>query len=179
MQAYLPDYCYNPDRKHAVEGVVIHYISCINVMPSKPFDPQANWWLLHDLNVPTEKRQMFKMPDMPERVYASYHSLIDRDGVEYLLVPEDKYAYHAGVSEFEGRKNWNSHSYGVSLLGHGKSRFTDAQYKTLGNRCVSLLDEYKFDPHWIRGHEEVSRGRKYDPGIASGNFDMQRLKAML
>jgi N-acetyl-anhydromuramyl-L-alanine amidase AmpD len=179
MESWLPEYCYNPERPHTTEAVVIHFISCVNVQPSNPFDPQSNWWLLHDLNCEPKARMMFNMPELPTRAYASYHSIIDREGVVRLLVPVDKYAYHAGVSEFKGRKNWNDFAYGVALLGHGKSKFTDAQYSSLAKLCASLMSEYKFSDDWIAGHEEIAPGRKVDPGIASGNFDMPRLKKMI
>src|SRR5690606_39685224 len=37
----------------------------------------------------------------------SYHYIVGRDGTLYALVPEDRRAWHAGRSEWEGRQNVN------------------------------------------------------------------------
>lgn len=179
MEAWLPEYCYNPSRPHTTEAIVIHYISCINVQPSNPFDYQSNWWLLNDLNRDPIDRVLFKMPELKERAYASYHSVIDRDGQIYRLVPVDKYAYHAGISSFNGRKNWNDFANGIALLGTHVSRFTERQYECLAKECKALMGEYGFSDEWIVGHEQIAPDRKIDPGISSGNFDMLRFKEML
>jgi N-acetylmuramoyl-L-alanine amidase len=49
----------------------------------------------------------------------SAHYLIDGDGVVVEAVPPDTIAYHAGVSEFEGRVNCNDFSIGIELVNWG------------------------------------------------------------
>jgi AmpD protein len=78
-----------------------------------------------------------------------------------------------------GQTNWNGFSYGIELLGHGTSGFTEAQYKSCAMRCAALISEYNIPSDMIVGHETISPGRKFDPGIASGNFDMAKLRKLI
>ena len=179
MENYLPDFCYNTKTPIKINGIVIHYISAINVDPTNALDTQANWNLLFDLNRKAEDRLYYPMKEVPNRMFASYHSLIGRDGEERLCVPEANVAYHAGRSIWLGKPNCNYWMYGISLIGTKSSGFTDAQYNTLEKRCAALMKEYKFFIDNIVGHEQVSPGRKVDPGIATGNFDMARVIAAI
>ncbi|HEX7049110.1 MAG TPA: N-acetylmuramoyl-L-alanine amidase, partial [Longimicrobiales bacterium] len=58
----------------------------------------------------------------------SYHYLIGRDGRIYRLVPEERRAWHAGVSGWEGRQGCNDYSIGVGLCNDGREPYTPAQY---------------------------------------------------
>jgi AmpD protein len=177
MEAYLPELCYNPNRAFEIRGSVIHWISVTK--SSKPLDLGAIWLLLVDLNL--EKARRTNYPDCAgaERTYASYHRLIGRDGTDWILVPEDKYAYHAGESSYKGINNWNSFSLGISLAGTPTSGYTDAQYEKLAKIEKALMKEYGFKEDMIVGHETISPNRRKDPGIATGNFDMPKFKGLL
>lgn len=175
MEAYLPEDCYSSTRPFSIEGICIHFISCINVDAANALDTQANCNLLFDLNRGTKDRMYYPMPDYPNRQWASYHDLIGRDGEERFLVPEDKLAYHAGMSNWRGKPSCNGWMYGIALIGHKTSMFTAEQYEALAQRCKALMDEYGFPIENIAGHEEVAPGRKYDPGIHNGNFNKERL----
>jgi len=177
MEAWLPEFCYNPRVDIKIGGITIHYISAINVDQSNAMSAQACINLLLDLNQTKDHRLFYPMctGSSQNRVYASYHSLIDRDGREYLLVPEDKKAYHAGVSSWKGRPNCNDWQYGTALIGHKTSMFTQAQYMQLAKKSKALMDAYDFGIDMIAGHEEVSPGRKYDPGMHNGNFNKGKL----
>ena len=54
----------------------------------------------------------------------SYHYLIGRDGAVYRLVPEDRRAWHAGASVWEGRANCNDYSIGIGLSNDGRGSYT-------------------------------------------------------
>lgn len=45
----------------------------------------------------------------------SYHAMADRDGHVYRFVETNRRAFHAGVSEFRGRRNLNDFSLGFAL----------------------------------------------------------------
>ena len=58
----------------------------------------------------------------------SYHYLVGRTGTVYQFVPDDRKAWHAGVSSFEGRKFCNNYSLGVSFANDQKGEaFTALQ----------------------------------------------------
>ena len=175
MEAYLPSYCYR-DKPITLKGIVIHYFSAINVDPENKFDNVTCWNLMHDLNATKENRLQFPnvLPDSMNRSYASAHCMIGRKGTNMIMVPENKQAYHAGKSEYNGISNWNQWSYGIELIGSKDSGFTDTQYTVCAKHCAGLMKEYGIPLDMVVGHETVAPGRKFDPGIFSGNFDFIR-----
>ena len=180
MEAYLPTNCYR-DKFLKPQAIVIHYFSCINVDPEHPFDLLRCHNLMLDLNFQKKNRMTYLKSerDPNTRMYASAHCFIGREGELWLTVPENKQAYHAGVSSYKGRSNWNQFSYGVELIGHGTSKFTEEQYQTCAKHCASLMSSYDIGLDWVVGHEDIAPGRKVDPGIAVGNFDMKYLKKLI
>lgn len=96
----------------------------------------------------------------------SAHYVIDEDGTLYQLVDEDKRAWHAGVSLWEGETDINSISIGIELVnpGHefGYREFPLAQMQVLALLCKDIMGR-----HFIKtvlGHSDVAPGRKIDPG---------------
>ena len=181
MECYLPSHCYR-NKELKITAIVIHYFSCIYVQPKNPYDLRDCWMLMNDLNLPRNNRIQFlkAVKSPPRRMYAAAHCFIGRKGELHLTVPEDRQAYHAGKSYYKGKSNWNVFSYGIELVGSARSKFTDEQYKTCAEHCQMLMKANpKITLDWIVGHETVSPGRKKDPGIATGNFDMERLKLMI
>lgn len=94
----------------------------------------------------------------------SAHFFIDRCGCVTQFVSTDKRAWHAGVSEFNGRKNINDCSIGIELEGTDDTPFTDAQYASLADLTNRLMQEYPISYGNIVGHSDVAPGRKTDPG---------------
>ena len=95
----------------------------------------------------------------------SSHLLIDRGGRVTQFVPFDRKAWHAGESEFEGRKNCNEYSIGIELEGTDFEPFTDPQYERLIEITGLLLVSYKgLTRDRIVGHSDIAPARKTDPG---------------
>jgi AmpD protein len=107
----------------------------------------------------------------------SSHLLIRRDGEVVQYVPFHKRAWHAGESEFLGRKVCNDFSIGVEMEGSDFEPFTQRQYRSLEATIKSLLESYPgLSPEAITGHENIAPGRKTDPG---SYFEWQRLERVL
>jgi N-acetyl-anhydromuramoyl-L-alanine amidase len=107
----------------------------------------------------------------------SSHLLILRNGSIVQFVPFDKRAWHAGLSEFQGRANCNDYSIGVELVGADDIKYTKEQYDSLSKVTQLLLNEYpKITLDRIVGHSDVAPGRKTDPGAA---FDWCYFKNLL
>ena len=181
-QALLPTRCYR-NRLLVPKGIVIHFFSAINVDKANAFDPAACRQLFIDVNTPVDSRQVYPLKDWPgkDRSYASAHIMICREehlGV-WQLVPEKYQAYHAGASSYAGMKNWNGCSLGIELLGTAESGFEDYQYQACAEQCSEWMLKYDIPIGLVVGHEQVSPGRKVDPGIATGNFDMDYLKELI
>lgn len=95
----------------------------------------------------------------------SSHLLIRRDGEIVQYVPFDKRAWHAGVSEYQGREVCNNFSIGIEMEGSDYEAFTADQYVALEFAIKALLKSYSsLSSKSITGHEHISPGRKTDPG---------------
>lgn len=101
----------------------------------------------------------------------------------YNIVPLEKRAWHAGVSEFNGRSNLNDTSIGIEISNKGVRKynerdkkygffipreeyiyFQEGQIKKLANLLQKLIAEYKIKPYDIVGHSDIAPTRKIDPG---------------
>jgi AmpD protein len=96
----------------------------------------------------------------PLRVSA--HFLILRTGELMQFVSADARAWHAGVSQFDGRERCNDFSIGVELEGSDFVPFEPAQYRCLAALTHALLRRYPLAS--VVGHEHIAPGRKTDPG---------------
>ncbi|MER0217120.1 MAG: 1,6-anhydro-N-acetylmuramyl-L-alanine amidase AmpD [Nitrosomonas sp.] len=99
----------------------------------------------------------------------SAHFFIRRDGALIQFVPCSQRAWHAGVSNWQGRERCNDFSVGIELEGSDTTLFTDAQYEVLIALTQCLCEQYPIQN--IAGHSDIAPGRKTDPGPW---FDWQR-----
>ena len=107
----------------------------------------------------------------------SSHLLIARDGAVTQYVPFDRRAWHAGVSNWQGRERCNDFSIGIELEGTDDLPFDDAQYARLVQVLPALFARYpRLGSRKLTGHSDIAPGRKTDPGPY---FDWSRLHAML
>ena len=100
----------------------------------------------------------------------SAHLLIERSGRIVQFVPFDQRAWHAGVSQFEGRSRCNDFSIGIELEGSDFEPFADAQYESLNDALAALAASYPL--RVVCGHSDIAPERKTDPGPF---FDWTRL----
>ncbi|ABC62331.1 N-acetylmuramoyl-L-alanine amidase [Erythrobacter litoralis] len=98
----------------------------------------------------------------------SAHYLISEEGEVTRLVPEDKRAWHAGVSYWRGHKDVNSASIGIELdhPGHvlGYREFSDAQIDALIPLLHRIVQNHDIPRANVVGHSDVAPARKVDPG---------------
>jgi N-acetyl-anhydromuramoyl-L-alanine amidase len=97
-----------------------------------------------------------------EGLRVSSHFLIRRRGELLQFVSCDKRAWHAGLSQFQGRRRCNDFSIGVELEGDGDHAFTQAQYRRLKRLVALLIERYRL--RFVAGHSDIAPGRKDDPG---------------
>jgi len=107
----------------------------------------------------------------------SAHLLIKRAGELVQYVPFEERAWHAGVSQFQGRERCNDFSIGIELEGTDDIPYDDRQYTRLIAVIMGLRALYpEITPDRIVGHCDVAPGRKTDPGPV---FDWARLHTTL
>jgi hypothetical protein len=99
----------------------------------------------------------------------SYHTIVERDGTLYALVPATKRAWHAGISEIAGVADVNDYSVGLCFSNRqdGIERFTDEQYRVGAAYIASLMRQFPaITLDRVVTHESCARppGRKRDPG---------------
>jgi N-acetylmuramoyl-L-alanine amidase len=95
----------------------------------------------------------------------SYHYLIGRTGTVWQFVDDERKAWHAGVSEFKGRKNCNDFSIGVAFANDQKGEaFTEAAIDAGVELCALLCLRHNIPLDRITTHAVISPGRKTDPG---------------
>lgn len=102
-----------------------------------------------------------------EGIRVSAHCVIRRNGEVLQYVPFNKRAWHAGISNFDGREKCNDFSIGIELEGTDTTPYTDFQYEQLAELAVALMRYYpQITLDRIVGHEHIAPGRKTDPGVA-------------
>ncbi|MGC1459784.1 MAG: 1,6-anhydro-N-acetylmuramyl-L-alanine amidase AmpD [Steroidobacteraceae bacterium] len=107
----------------------------------------------------------------------SAHVLIRRDGTAVQFVPFGARAWHAGLSEYQGRSGCNDFSIGIELEGTDETAYEDAQYRVLTAVIAALLAAYPtLDAARLVGHSDIAPGRKLDPGA---KFDWPRLRKLV
>ncbi len=95
----------------------------------------------------------------------SSHFYIKRDGDLLQFVASTDRAWHAGESEFRGRKKVNDFSIGIELEGCDEEKFENVQYTVLCRLTSVLRDAFPaIGVCNIVGHCDISPGRKTDPG---------------
>lgn len=110
------------------------------------------------------EREFLTNPDAA----VSAHYMVDLDGAITQYVEEDKRAWHAGVSYWDGVTDLNSHSIGIEIVnpGHdgGYIDFSDEQMRAVTRLCKEVLSRHNIPPHRVLGHSDIAPDRKIDPG---------------
>lgn len=122
--------------------------------------------ILHYTGMETAQAALDRLTDPDAKVSAHY--TIDEDGTVYVHVAEEKRAWHAGHSFWNGVRDINAHSIGIEIVnpGHewGYRPFTGAQMKSLVPLCHEIMQRYGIEPENVLAHSDVAPARKSDPG---------------
>lgn len=141
---------------------------------ARPDGATPDMLVLHYTGMPTGAVALDRLRDPNARVSAHY--LVEEDGRILRLVPEDRRAWHAGVSSWRGRGDVNGRSIGVEIVnpGHefGYRPFPDAQMAAVVALCRDIVDRHDIPPGNVVAHADIAPTRKEDPGEL---FDWPRL----
>ncbi|MEX6724078.1 N-acetylmuramoyl-L-alanine amidase [Parapedomonas caeni] len=138
--------------------------------PSPNFDDRrgqaVRLLVMHYTGMRTAAEALDRLTDPAAKVSAHY--TIDEDGTVYVHVPEDRRAWHAGVSVWRGITDVNAASIGIELVnpGHefGYRPFPPAQMAALVELAGGILARHAIAPRDVVGHSDVAPARKTDPG---------------
>lgn len=122
--------------------------------------------VLHYTDMRSADEAIARLCDPEAKVSAHY--LITEQGEVVRLVPEEKRAWHAGVSYWRGKSNVNGISIGIELdhPGHtgGYRDFAEAQIDALLPLLHRIVRQYDIPRANVVGHSDVAPARKLDPG---------------
>lgn len=137
--------------------------------PSPNFDPRTtppDTIVLHYTGMPTGEAAIARLRDPAAKV--SSHYVVEEDGRIFRLVPEERRAWHAGVSFWKGVRDINTASVGVEIVnpGHefGYRPFPDAQMASVIALVADIRTRWTVENDRIVGHSDVAPDRKDDPG---------------
>jgi N-acetylmuramoyl-L-alanine amidase len=132
----------------------------------RPQGAAIDMLVLHYTGMKTSEEALSRLCDPEARVSAHY--TIDRDGRVYRHVPEERRAWHAGVSYWAGERNINGCSIGIELVnpGHefGYEPFARPQIAALLDLAGDIVERHRIPPARVVGHSDVAPARKEDPG---------------
>ena len=130
--------------------------------PDEPIDVL----LLHYTGMQTAEAAIERLRDPAARV--SSHYVVEENGTVWRLVPEERRAFHAGISFWRGREALNGRSIGIEIVnpGHewGYRPFPAVQMQAVATLCEGILARHPIPPCNVVGHSDVAPDRKQDPG---------------
>lgn len=175
--------------KHGVAGAPeAMAVSCLDapdsplvsrLHPSQNFGPRKNGLrpsilLLHYTGMASCEKAIDWLSRPESGV--SCHYVVDVDGTITQMVAEEKRAWHAGVSSWQGERDVNSASIGIEIHnpGHGEDYcdFPDMQMDAVAALSRDIIARWRIPPEGVLAHSDVAPGRKIDPGE---RFDWQGL----
>jgi N-acetyl-anhydromuramoyl-L-alanine amidase len=150
----------NCDARPDVDDIRLLVIHCISLPPEQFGGDYIDQLFCNELD--PEIHPFFREI---AGLRVSAHVLIRRDGRCHQYVPFDRRAWHAGVSQYQGRDKCNDFSIGIELEGSPQQLYTDVQYRVLATITQLLLEHYpRLSREAIVGHSDIAPGRKTDPG---------------
>lgn len=114
--------------------------------------------------------------------YVSAHYLVPSEPIlrggkplVLQLVDENKRAWHAGVSNWNGRANINDSSVGIEIVNSGYTGaeteqrvwqpYSKKQIAAVKALAKDIIERYQITPDNVIGHSDVAPLRKQDPGV--------------
>ena len=123
--------------------------------------------VLHYTELPLQE-SLDILCDPTRAVRVSSHYVLGEDGTLYLLVPEDRVAWHAGRSHWRGREALNTTSIGIEIVNlHGdRHDYPPRQIGALIALCHHIVERHPaIVPRNVVGHSDIAPKRKIDPGL--------------
>lgn len=114
------------------------------------------------------------MIEVLEKEELSAHYVVGLNGDVTQLVPEEKRAWHAGISSWREFNNLNHNSIGIEIssMSMGQEPYSERQINSLIELCQGIITRHHIPVRNVVGHSDIAPTRKPDPGAA---FPWQKL----
>jgi len=122
--------------------------------------------VLHYTGMQTGAEALARMRDPAAEVSAHY--MVEEDGHVFALVDEERTAWHAGRSYWDGVANVNANSIGIEIVnpGHyfGYRPFPLAQMEAVVDLVKQICVRHLIPSTRVVAHSDIAPSRKEDPG---------------
>jgi N-acetylmuramoyl-L-alanine amidase len=136
-------------------------------------DSRVQYLILHYTDAPLEPALRI----LTQQEVSAHYLVSDKDPpVVYRLVDEDRRAWHAGQSSWQGAAMLNSASIGIEIVNPGPrvapdgtvafAPYPPAQVDVVVRLVHDIVARHGIRPDRVLGHNEVAPQRKIDPGPA-------------
>jgi N-acetylmuramoyl-L-alanine amidase len=132
----------------------------------RPADEPVDILVLHYTGMQTGEAAIARLCDPESRV--SSHYVVEEDGTVWRLVPEERRAWHAGISFWRGHQGLNGRSVGVEIVnpGHewGYRPFPSVQMDAVRDLAAGIIARHPIAARNVVAHSDIAPDRKQDPG---------------
>ncbi|WP_313024045.1 peptidoglycan recognition protein family protein [Pseudomonas lopnurensis] len=138
--------------------------------PSAGHDSRVQFIVLHYTS--SDLRRSLEL--LTQREVSSHYLIGESPATIYRLVDEDRRAWHAGESQWNGRTWLNSSSIGIELVNRGYVEsadgrrlwypYSEQQIDALVVLLKDIMARHGLKPGAIIGHSDIAPQRKVDPG---------------
>ena len=132
----------------------------------RPTGVPIDMLILHYTGMQCAQDAIDRLRDPVARV--SSHYVVDEDGSALRLVPEERRAWHAGVSYWRGQSELNARSIGIEIVNPGHEwayrDFPALQMAVVCDLCLAILSRHAIPARNVVAHSDVAPERKEDPG---------------
>lgn len=122
--------------------------------------------ILHYTGMQSAEAAIGRLCDPEARV--SSHYVVEEDGTVWRLVPEERRAWHAGISFWRGHETLNGRSIGIEIVnpGHewGYRPFPLTQMAAVRDLSRGILSRHPIPARNVVAHSDIAPDRKEDPG---------------
>lgn len=142
---------------------------------SRPREAKVRAIVLHHTGADLESSLRILSGLDPARRVSAHYLVTDEPAPRILaLVPEDRVAFHAGVSHWRGVAGLNEGSIGIEIvnLDGNTHDYPEAQVRAVAGLVAELASRHGVGARDIVAHSDIAPGRKVDPGL---RFPWERL----
>jgi N-acetylmuramoyl-L-alanine amidase len=149
-------------------------MSAFTRIPSPNFDDRrtgVDMLVLHYTGMKSGQDALDRMCDADAAVSAHY--MVWENGDVVCLVDEEKRAWHAGVSSWQGDQDLNSRSVGIEIVNGGHDwpmedgklpPYPAGQIASVIELGKAIVERWQIPQVRIVGHSDIAPARKIDPG---------------